>query len=81
MTPPPRKPSTPGQYAYVPEDDVPTRPDGAEDPGQVVLSSVYRQESALDRRRLVRLVEAWHSLTLDQRILIESLAFEMARVR
>lgn len=77
----PRYTPRPAEYAYSPEDETPTRPDGLTDAHLAVIVSVYRQECELDRKRLARLVEAWHSLTLDQRVLIESLAFEMARPR
>ncbi len=74
----PPLPSRPAEYSFA-GDEEPTRPDGVACPHLAVLVSVYRQECELDRRRLARMVEAWHSLPLDQRILVEQLAFELAR--
>jgi hypothetical protein len=69
---------TPAEYSYGP-DETPTRPDGIADPALAVIVSVYRQESEVDRRKLSRLVETWHALNSDQRILVEWMAVELAK--
>jgi hypothetical protein len=44
----------------------------------VVLARIHGEIAALDRARLARLVEAWYASSLNQRVLIESVALEFA---
>jgi hypothetical protein len=60
-------------------DELPTQPGFGGDAGAQLVFRLYSELCALDRRRLARLVEAWYVANIDQRILIESLAFELVR--
>lgn len=74
----PRAP-TPGEYRYVADDDdAPTRPDGMSDAGLSALVSIYSDACALDRTRLARLVDAWAALGVEDRIILEALAYRLA---
>ncbi len=71
-------PSRPAEYSFA-GDEEPTKPSGIADPALAVVVSVYRQEPEIDRRKLSRLVEAWHALSPDHRILVEWMATELAK--
>jgi hypothetical protein len=62
-------------------DEPPTKPDNATDPAALMIGRLFGELAPIDRRRLARLVEAWFTATLEQRILIESIAFEFAKPR
>ena len=61
------------------EDEPPTKPDASTDPHKRIVMRLLGECCNLDRKRLARLVEAWYCSTLEQRILLESLAFEFVR--
>lgn len=61
------------------EDETSTRPDGNVSPDAQVVFRLYGELCPLDRRRFARLVEAWYVASIDQRILIESIAFEFTK--
>lgn len=63
------------------EDETPTRPDGNSAPEAQVVFRLYGELCPLDRRRFARLVEAWYVASIEQRILIESVAFEFVRTK
>jgi hypothetical protein len=62
----------------IPEDDEPTKP-GNGDPGHRFLQQVYADVTPLDRKKLIRLVEAWYGMSLTQRVILESVAGEFVR--
>jgi hypothetical protein len=62
-----------------PEDDVPTRPDAVTDPTALVLARIHGELTPLERKRLMKLVEAWHACSLNGRVIVESVALEIAR--
>jgi hypothetical protein len=61
------------------DDEEPTRPNASTDPTAVVLAQVHSQLCELDRKRLAKLVEAWHASSMNQRVIIEHVAMEFAR--
>jgi len=82
MTPPPpikRTPSRPGQYAYAPDEEEPTRPDGMADVAMSTIISISRLHCTDDRKRIARLLTAWQGMSTDQRVLFEALAAELIR--
>ena len=61
-------------------DDTPTSPSNpTPDASAAILARLYGELCPLDRKRLALLVEAWYVASLDQRILLESLARELVR--
>lgn len=61
-------------------DDEPTRPDGIAAPETLALVRVYGGLRPEARRHLSKLVEAWASCSLENRITVEAVARQLAKV-
>ena len=73
-----RHETKPGGYSVRPaEDDIPTKPE-AVDPSTLLLVRLYEHLSGDERRRAVAFLKAWQKCTLDQQIILEALARELA---
>jgi hypothetical protein len=74
---PGRKPTDPGGFA---DDEAPTTPSGGIDQDALAIVRLVDGLKANDRRRALRVLEAWSSCTLDRRVLIEAIARELAKI-
>ncbi len=74
-------PSRSGEYALsgADQDDVPTRPNGAVDPDLLKLVRIVSDMPPVNKRRFVRMVEAYSRLSLDERVLSEEMICALAR--
>lgn len=63
------------------DDEPPTRPGANTDPSATVVFRLYSDLAPIDRRRLARLVEAWFVAGIEERILIEEIAFKLVKKR
>ncbi len=80
-SPPLTRSLTPGAGKYTSEDDVPTRPDGNLDPDLLKLVRIVSDMPPVNKRRFVRMVEAYSKLSLDDRVLAEEMTCALARER
>jgi hypothetical protein len=62
-----------------PDDEPKTTPNAAGDPTEAMLLRVHSDCCPLDRRKLAKLVDAWYAMPLEGRVLIEMLAFYLAK--
>lgn len=62
-------------------DEQPTKPDATGSASALMMARLFDQLAPLDQRRLTKLVEAWFTADLDERILLEELALRLARRR
>lgn len=62
-------------------DEQPTKPDATGSASALMMARLFDQLAPLDQRRLTKLVEAWFTADLDERILLEELAMRLARRR
>jgi hypothetical protein len=60
-------------------DEPPTKPDATGNASALMVARLFDQLAPIDQRRLTKLVEAWFSSDLDERILLEELAMRLAR--
>lgn len=60
-------------------DEEPTRPDATGSSSALMIARLFDQLPPLEQKRLTRFVEAWFVLGLDEKILLEELAFRLAR--
>lgn len=65
--------------APVDQDDIVTQPECV-DPDTLVLVRLYGNLRPEERKRLIKVVEAWAGCTLDRRVTIEAVARELAKV-
>jgi hypothetical protein len=63
------------------DDEPPTQPGANTDPSATVVFRLYSDLAPIDRRRLAKLVEAWFVAGIDERILIEEVAFALVKHR
>ncbi len=67
----------PGSYSYTGEDDIPTKPE-AVDPATLVIFRLCDSLGGPERKRVAALLKAWQKCTLDQQVILEALARELA---
>lgn len=78
MTTIPRKQTDPGGFT-LDEQEEDTQPTPKTDSTDALyMARIYGQLGTMDRKRAVQLLESWSKCTLDQRVLIEALARELA---
>jgi hypothetical protein len=63
------------------DEEEPTTPGANTDPSAAVVFRLYSDLAPIDRRRLAKLVEAWFVAGIDERILIEEVAFALVKKR
>jgi hypothetical protein len=67
----------PAEYSYAPEEEIPTKPE-AVDPSALLIFRLCDTLAGPERQRVARLLKAWQKCTLDQQIILEALARELA---
>lgn len=78
MTDVPRKQTDPGGFV-LDEQEEPTQPSPKTDSTDALyMARIFGQLGTVDRKRAVSLLECWSRCTLDQRVLIEAMARELA---
>jgi hypothetical protein len=63
------------------DEEPPTQPGANTDPSATVVFRLYSDLAPIDRRRLAKLVEAWFVAGIEERILIEEIAFALVKKR